>query len=355
MSSENAKLSANDVLMEQILTSRAFRRLDKGALRTMVQRIELLQVHAGETIFRKGEVGDCFYIIRDGKCGVFDTGSDGKQLEVATLGPGDTFGEDSLIVGTPRGASIEMQTDGTLARLNKADFETLIKNPMLQGVSVEEAKLMFADGACIVDVRSQKEFERCAVPESRHVVLTDLRRERRGFDKQITYITVSDREMEAALAAFLIAQKGLDVRYLLGTVTELIRSCAVDNLDEMSLGGDIGRENVIELPEEYLRGGREQAATRVSVSDRAFAAGGEAKPNVVAVTAATPVQVSASSELITNAEISPEVRRLFEELEARHRADLADLRARVSKVLQRHQDRIVALEQQLAGGQKASA
>jgi CRP-like cAMP-binding protein len=354
MSSENAQLSANDVLMEQILTSRAFRRMNKSVLRTMVQRIELLQVHAGETIFRKGEVGDCFYIIRDGNCRVFDTAPDGQTVELATLGPGDTFGEDSLIVGIPRGASIEMQSDGTLARLNKADFETLIKNPMLQGVGVEEAKLMFADGASIVDVRNRKEFERCAVPDSRHVALTDLRRERRGFDKQTTYIAVSDRELEAALAAFLIAQKGLDVRYLQGEVIDLIRSCAVDSLDALALGGDHGRENVIELPEEYLRGGREQAASRISVSDRAFTSGGESKPAAAPLAVVAP-QAIGEPQPGSIAGVSPEMSQLLQEMEERHRANLADLRARVSKVLQRHQDRIVALEQQLNGAAKASA
>jgi CRP-like cAMP-binding protein len=342
MSSETVKLSANDVLMEQILNSKAFRRMDKGALRTMVQKIELLQVQAGETLFRQGEVGDCFYIIRDGHCRVLVTGLDGEKRETAVLGPGDTFGEDSLIIGTPRGATMEMQTEGTLARLNKADFETLIKNPMLQGVSVEEAKLMLADNVCVLDVRKAEEFKRFALPGSRSVPLQDLRRERRGFDRAFIYIAVSDRELEAALAAFLLAQKGLDARYLNGTVTELIRSCASSDIDSLALPGDGSRENVIELPEEYLRGSRDTAAApRVTVNDR---------PDLAATTPSTVArmpQPAKKPEAEAGSGPRGDLRRMLADIESRHRQELGDLRSRMRKVLQQHQDRIAALESRL--------
>lgn len=341
MSSENVRLSANDVLMEQILTSRAFRRMDKNALRTMVQKIEMLQVQAGETLFRQGEVGDCFYIIREGQVRVLVTGADGQKRETAVLGPGDTFGEDSLIIGTPRGATVEMHTDGSLARLNKADFEALIKAPMLQGVSVAEAKMMIADNVCVLDVRKPNECGRCSLPGSRNVALADLRRERRGFDRAYIYIAVSERELEAALAAFLLAQKGLDSRYLVGNVLDLVRACASDDIDSLALPGDGSRENVIELPEEYLRGGRDPAANaRVTVNDRPDLSSTSSN---VAVMPTPPRK----AEPEPDTEGRGDVRRMLADIESRHKQELGDLRARMRKVLQQHQDRITALEQRL--------
>ncbi|MCC6715047.1 MAG: cyclic nucleotide-binding domain-containing protein, partial [Gammaproteobacteria bacterium] len=118
MTTEAVRLSATDVLMEQIMKSKSMSRVSKSALRSLISRIEMLQVGAGETIYRQGEGGETFYIIGAGKCRLFNYPSGGGAVvELGSLGPGDTFGEDSLIRSTPRSFSVEMVTDGTLACL----------------------------------------------------------------------------------------------------------------------------------------------------------------------------------------------------------------------------------------------
>jgi rhodanese-related sulfurtransferase len=334
MSANSVHLSAQDVLMEQILTSRSFARLDKTGLKAMVKRIEMLPVRAGEAIFRQGEAGDCFYIIGAGQCRVFNyPAGGGAAIEIATLGPGDTFGEDSLIRGTPRGASIEMLTDGTLACLHKADFEKLIKGPLLQGVGIEEAQSMMAYGACMIDPRSPAAFAKYAVPGSRNVPLNKLRQERRGFDKQVTYITVSDQELESALAAFLLAQKGLEARYLTAPVADYIRHCAKDDADTFAMLGGSEIESIIELPEEYLLSD-EESSPGVQVSDT---------PAVVQHPSLAPKAESSDS---VN-QLRLEFTQALNERDQRHREEMHKLRMKVRALLAQYQNRIVELERRL--------
>ena len=58
----------------------------------------------GTTVFRQGEPGGSVYVIRAGKVRVLKE-SQGRQRMVTTLGPGDFFGELSLLDGAPRSAS----------------------------------------------------------------------------------------------------------------------------------------------------------------------------------------------------------------------------------------------------------
>ena len=53
-----------------------------------------------------------------------------------------------------------MLTDGTLMRLSKDDFDTLLKEPLMKTVTFDEAKEMVAKGAQLLDVRLPNEFEK---------------------------------------------------------------------------------------------------------------------------------------------------------------------------------------------------
>ena len=57
-------------------------------------------------IFKQGDAGDAFYIIRRGLCKVLHTNKQGKVREVAELKAGDYFGEGALLNRAPRGASV---------------------------------------------------------------------------------------------------------------------------------------------------------------------------------------------------------------------------------------------------------
>ena len=79
---------------------------------------------AGQIIFRQGELYRSFYIIISGEVQVFRE-QNGREVDVATLGPGQFFGEIAILQGTRRTASIRAITAVDLLSMSGADFNAL--------------------------------------------------------------------------------------------------------------------------------------------------------------------------------------------------------------------------------------
>ena len=60
----------------------------------------------GEMIIREGDPGRSVYVILDGQVKVFTRDNGNNELELATLGVGQFFGEMSLVSGKPRSSSV---------------------------------------------------------------------------------------------------------------------------------------------------------------------------------------------------------------------------------------------------------
>ncbi|HEX2899809.1 MAG TPA: cyclic nucleotide-binding domain-containing protein, partial [Bacteroidia bacterium] len=81
------------------------------------------QVSQGEILFRKGDTGDCMYIIAEGEITI----GDGPTV-FATLGKSDFFGELALVETEPRSADAVAATDCLLLRIDQDDFYELIED-----------------------------------------------------------------------------------------------------------------------------------------------------------------------------------------------------------------------------------
>jgi hypothetical protein len=76
---------------------------------------------AGETVFEKGQLGDCLYVIASGEVRVHD-----GARTLGRLGPRQFFGELSLLDAEPRAASVSALERTHLFRLEQADFYSLL-------------------------------------------------------------------------------------------------------------------------------------------------------------------------------------------------------------------------------------
>jgi CRP-like cAMP-binding protein len=91
---------------------------------------------AGHVINRQGEIGTGFFVVVAGMVRVVRDGA-----EVAQLGPGDFFGELSVLDGKPRNAMVAAIGPTTCLAIATWDFEaTLLANPavtlaILRGVA----------------------------------------------------------------------------------------------------------------------------------------------------------------------------------------------------------------------------
>ena len=108
------------------------------------------QVYAGgDQIVRQGEPGGSLYVIDMGSAEVRLRADQGSETLLATLGPGEVFGEMSLLTGAARSATVTMREEGRLLRISKE---------MLQGFLEEEPALAARFG----EVLARRAAERSA-------------------------------------------------------------------------------------------------------------------------------------------------------------------------------------------------
>ena len=100
------------------------------------RRLREQAVAAGQVICQRGELGDRFYIVQTGGVEVrLGTGPDSMPLY--RLGPGDCFGEMSLLSGEPRSADVVALEDSVLWSLDRSDFEAVVNEsvPLLRALN----------------------------------------------------------------------------------------------------------------------------------------------------------------------------------------------------------------------------
>jgi CRP/FNR family transcriptional regulator len=81
---------------------------------------------AGTRVFHEGDRSDACYIVREGSFRVTREHSDGRAITLATLGPGEVFGELAMLDGDLRSASAEALSDGELLALPAVDVKGLL-------------------------------------------------------------------------------------------------------------------------------------------------------------------------------------------------------------------------------------
>jgi uncharacterized protein YhbP (UPF0306 family) len=82
-------------------------------------------VGADEVIARQGAPADKLLIVVDGELEVVRE-ADGRSETVATLGPGDLFGEIAVLLDRPRSATVRAMKPSTLLTIERDDFRDLI-------------------------------------------------------------------------------------------------------------------------------------------------------------------------------------------------------------------------------------
>ncbi len=206
---EGADLS-DTAWMMMLMRYNVFRNLPTANLHMLFNCIERAAVKGGDIIIRQGDEGDFYYILLEGRALVSRKDSeDWKTVTLATLKEGDSFGEEALLSGQPRNATVSMLTDGELLRLAKADFVRLLQEPLVKRVSPKEAAAMVKSGASMVDVRLEREYQHSALKDSINIPLYLLRLRLSKLDSKRPYILYCDNEKRSMAAAFVMSEHGL--------------------------------------------------------------------------------------------------------------------------------------------------
>jgi len=91
----------------------------------MSAEISKEQIKAGETIFKEGDSDSHFYIIEEGRVGIFIQ-KDGLQVKLSEFGPGESFGEFALLDKAPRSATALALTDVEVFKVTEKGFEEMM-------------------------------------------------------------------------------------------------------------------------------------------------------------------------------------------------------------------------------------
>lgn len=196
--------------MSALLSSPLFEFIPPANIQTLFSRFEEVAYESGETVIRQGEPGDYFYVIQSGRARVERAVGD-KTAVLAELGAGDNFGQDALVSDVPRNATVTMLTSGTLMRLSEPDFESLLMNPLIERVSMDEAQEMIQQGeprTYLLDVRSTKELETGKISGAINVPLLSLRKNLGKLKQEAVYVTASGGGKRSELAAYILNENG---------------------------------------------------------------------------------------------------------------------------------------------------
>jgi CRP-like cAMP-binding protein len=208
--------------LTSMLRSELFARIPPANIQRLIDILETVPVKAGDEVIKQGDVGDYYYVIQGGRCEVCRGTRLGKEVRLAELGPGETFGEEALVSNAKRNATVRMLTDGTLGRMTQEHFIELIREPVLKRVSLPEAVDLVSAGARWLDVRFPEEHLANGIPGSLNLPLSFLRSRMKDLPIPARYIAYCDSGGRSSAAAFLLAQAGYDVCFVAhGAIDEL--------------------------------------------------------------------------------------------------------------------------------------
>ena len=100
--------------------------LDESDLGKLADNMTPRPFNKGDVLVKKGDVGDAFYVIREGKVAVRDIEVGGKVCEDMVLGPGDFFGERALVTQEPRMANCIASTAGITLCVDRETFSKVM-------------------------------------------------------------------------------------------------------------------------------------------------------------------------------------------------------------------------------------
>jgi CRP-like cAMP-binding protein len=105
-----------------------FGALSDDVLVTLSGMLSVVLPQIGEVIFREGDEANAMYVVLNGEMEVMKASRNGVDARVAVLGPGDWFGEMSIVDIQPRSATVRAVAPSRLVRISAADLDTLYRH-----------------------------------------------------------------------------------------------------------------------------------------------------------------------------------------------------------------------------------
>jgi CRP-like cAMP-binding protein len=133
--------------MEALARCPLFARADAEILSTLSSRLRVRRFRRNEVIMHQGDPGDALHIVAAGAVKIILPSAEGEEAIIATLRPGDFFGELALLDGEPRSATVSALEPSETFALPRLVFMELLdsvpglRDALLAGLAKELRRL----------------------------------------------------------------------------------------------------------------------------------------------------------------------------------------------------------------------
>ena len=103
-----------------------FKHASPNILESLAGRLRRRRFRRNEVIFHQGDPGDALHIVAAGSVKILLPSAEGDEAIIATLRPGDFFGELALLDGAPRSATASALDQSDTLVLPRAEFTQLL-------------------------------------------------------------------------------------------------------------------------------------------------------------------------------------------------------------------------------------
>jgi len=128
--------------LDLIRSTPLFAPLPERSIERLARAAKVVTVSAGETVIRRGEPGDLYYVVESGQAEVLISD------ELSTIvGPGEGFGEIALLRDVPRQATVLATTDLVLRAIDRRVFLLVVTGHSETAATAEHAisRMLVAD------------------------------------------------------------------------------------------------------------------------------------------------------------------------------------------------------------------
>ncbi|NOQ17078.1 MAG: cyclic nucleotide-binding domain-containing protein [Methyloprofundus sp.] len=210
--------------MSALLKSPIFQRLPAMNLQQVLMSLEDVEFKKGETIFKQGDSGEYYYLIKSGRCALSRKASErAKGIKLLELSRNKTFGEDALLSGELRSMTVTAMTDMLVSRINKERFIKLIKEPALTYIDYQQLLVACReDKAIAVDIRSADVYKENHIEGCRNIPFFSLRMYLKELSQETRKVIIicEDGQLSKA-AAFVLIKGGVDTDVLIGGMQDV--------------------------------------------------------------------------------------------------------------------------------------
>lgn len=104
-----------------------FSEMDEQEVAGIRAIMDEMKFKPGQVIIRENETGDLFYVVTEGQAEVLVRDADGSDIILHVAGPGDFFGELSMLTNEPRSARVRAVDQVTTLVLERDEFFNFLR------------------------------------------------------------------------------------------------------------------------------------------------------------------------------------------------------------------------------------